>query len=111
MAKIKSMIKVKPKKYKIGDVVKVDFIVIHPMETGMKKNKKTGKIKPAHYINEVNFYYGDTLLSSMEVWESVSTNPYFSINMRVTKKAPLKVEFKDNKGLSMTKVKKIKPKG
>ena len=40
----KSMIKIKPKKFKVGDTVKVDFIVIHPMDTGLKKDKKTGKI-------------------------------------------------------------------
>jgi len=43
----KSMIKFKPKKFKVGDTIKVDFIVIHPMETGVRKDKKTGKIKPA----------------------------------------------------------------
>lgn len=108
---IKSMIKVKPKSYAIGEVVKVDFIVIHPMETGMRKDKKTGEIVPAHHINSVKFYYGEDLVTSMEVWESVSTNPYFSVNLKITKEAPLKVVFTDNQGLSMEKVYKIKPKG
>ena len=111
MAKIKSMIKVKPKKYKVGDVVKVDFIVLHPMDTGLRKDKKTGEIIPAHYINSVKFYYGEDLVTDMEVWESVSTNPYFSVKLKITKAAPLKVTFTDNQGLSMEKVKKIKPKG
>jgi hypothetical protein len=35
----KSMIKFKPKKFKVGDTIKVDFIVIHPMDTGTKKDK------------------------------------------------------------------------
>ena len=40
----KSMIKIKPKKFKVGDTVKVDFIVIHPMDTGLKKDKKLEKL-------------------------------------------------------------------
>ena len=56
MGKRKSLIKVKPKKYHTGDIVKVDFMVMHPMETGLRKDKKTGAIVPAEYINEVKFY-------------------------------------------------------
>ena len=53
----KSMIKIKPKKFKVGDIVKVDFIVIHPMDTGLQKDKKTGEIKPAHYIDNITFSF------------------------------------------------------
>ena len=110
MAKRKSLIKIKPKKYKVGDTVKVDFIVIHPMETGMRKDKKTGKIIPAHYINDVQFFYNDQLITKMIVWESVSTNPYFSINMKITGPGKIKVVYKDNQGEVHEKTKKVKPK-
>jgi len=106
----KAMIKIKPKKYSVGDIVKVDFIVIHPMETGLRKDKKTGKVIPAHYIDDIKFYYGDELVTKMVVWESVSTNPYFSINLKVTKADTLKVVFKDNTGEVNEKSTKIKPK-
>ncbi|SFP35693.1 thiosulfate oxidation carrier complex protein SoxZ [Hydrogenimonas thermophila] len=110
MAKRKSLIKIKPKKYKVGDTVKVDFIVIHPMDTGMRKDKKTGKIIPAHYINDVQFFYNDQLVTKMIVWESVSTNPYFSINMKITGRGVIKVVYKDNQGEVHEKTKKVKPK-
>ncbi|RMD46363.1 MAG: thiosulfate oxidation carrier complex protein SoxZ, partial [Aquificota bacterium] len=48
-----AMIKVKPRRYKKGDIVRVDSIIMHPMNTGFMKNKKTGKIIPADYINSV----------------------------------------------------------
>ncbi|MRI59401.1 MAG: thiosulfate oxidation carrier complex protein SoxZ [Epsilonproteobacteria bacterium] len=111
MAKRKSIIKIKPRKYKVGDIVKVDFIVIHPMETGMRKDKKTGKIKPMHYINEVKFYFNDELFTTVLPWETVSTNPYFSINMKVTGPGVIKVVYKDNMGEVNEKTKKVKPKG
>ncbi len=106
----KALVKVKPKKYKVGDTVKVDFIVIHPMDTGMKKNKKTGKIIPAKYISEVEFFFNDKSFTKMVVWETVSTNPYFSVKMEVTEAGVVKVKYKDNTGESGEKTKKIKPK-
>lgn len=106
----KAMIKIKPKKYAVGDMVKVDFIVIHPMETGLRKDKKTGELIPAKYIDDIKFYYGDDLVTKMVVWESVSTNPYFSINLKVTKEADLKVVYKDNTGELSEKSTEVKPK-
>jgi len=109
--KRKSMIKIKPKKYKVGDIVKVDFIVIHPMDTGLKKDKKTGKIIPAHYIDSVKFSFNGEPFTTMRVWESVSTNPYFSVNFKVIDKGKITVEYTDNMGEKNSKSKKVKPKG
>ena len=106
----KSMIKIKPKKYKVGDTVKVDFIVIHPMDTGMKKDKKTGKIKPAHYIDNITFSFDGKPFTTMKVWESVSTNPYFSVKYKVTGKGKITVDYTDNQGEKNSKSKKVKPK-
>ena len=36
-----------------GGVVTVKALMNHPMETGLRKDKKTGKAIPAHFINEV----------------------------------------------------------
>jgi sulfur-oxidizing protein SoxZ len=111
MGKRKSLIKIKPKKYKTGDIVKVDFMVMHPMETGMRKDKKTGQLIPAEYINEVKFFFNDQLITKMIVWESLSTNPLFTINFKVPGKGELKAVYKDNKGEVNEKSKTIKPKG
>ena len=111
MGKRKSLIKIKPKNYKAGDVVKIDFMVMHPMETGMRKDKKSGEIVPAEYINEVKFLFNDQLVTNMVVWESLSTNPLFTINFKVPGEGELKVIFKDNKGEVNEKSTKIKPKG
>ncbi len=111
MEKRKSLIKIKPKKYKAGDVVQVSFMVMHPMDTGMRKDKKTGELVPAHYINEVNFMFNDTAFTTMKTWESLSTNPVFTINFKVPGPGEIKVLFKDNKGEVNEKSTKIKPKG
>ena len=107
----KSMIKIKPKKFNVGDTVKVDFIVIHPMDTGLKKDKKTGKIKPAHYIDSITFSLDGKPFTTMKVWETVSTNPYFSVNLKVPGKGKITVDYTDNTGEKNSKSKKLKPKG
>lgn len=107
----KSMIKIKPKKFNVGDIIKVDFIVIHPMDTGLQKDKKTGEIVPANFINNITFSLDGKPFTTMKVWETVSTNPYFSVNLKVPGAGTLTVDYTDNTGEKNTKSKKLKPKG
>ncbi len=107
----KSLIKIKPKKYKTGDVIKVSFMIMHPMETGMRKDKKSGKLIPADYINEVKFLYEGKPFTTMKVWESVSTNPVFTIGFKVPGKGKLTVTYKTSTGEVGEKTMTLKPKG
>jgi sulfur-oxidizing protein SoxZ len=108
---MKTLIKIKPKDYKTGDIVKIDFMAMHPMESGMRKDKDTGNIIPAHYINEVSFLLNDKMLTKMITWESLSVNPVLSISMKVSGAGTLKVLAKDNKGDSVESTIAITPKG
>ncbi|MHB0992956.1 MAG: thiosulfate oxidation carrier complex protein SoxZ [Sulfurovum sp.] len=107
----KSMIKIKPKKFNVGDTVKVDFIIIHPMDTGLLKDKKTGKAIPAKYIDNITFSLDGKPFTTMKVWETVSTNPYFSVNLKVPGAGTLTVDYTDNTGEKNSKSTKLKPKG
>ena len=111
MGKRKSLIKIKPKKYKDGEIVKVSFMVMHPMETGMRKDKKTKKILPAEYINSVKFEYNGKVITTMNVWETLSVNPVFTTYMKINGKGTLKVTYTESTGAVGEKSKKIKPKG
>lgn len=108
---MKTLIKIKPNTYKVGDIVKVDFMAMHPMESGMRKDKDTGAIVPAHYINEVNFLFNDKVITKMVTWESLSVNPVLSISLKVSGAGTLKVLAKDNKGESVETSAAITPKG
>lgn len=108
---MKTLIKIKPKDYKVGDIVKVDFMAMHPMESGMRKDKDTGAIVPAHYINEVSFLFNDKLLTKMVTWESLSVNPVLTVSMKVSGAGTLKVLAKDNKGDNVESTIAITPKG
>ena len=42
-----------PKSVNKGQVVQIKTLIPHKMETGLRKNKKTGKKIPRHIINKV----------------------------------------------------------
>ena len=110
MKKIKSIVKTKPRKPKAGKVGKISLLAKHPMLTGTTKNKKTKKLIPANFINEVKFYYDGTLISTIKSWETISENPLYSVKMLFKKSGKLTAKFTDNLGNSYEKSKKIKVK-
>jgi len=61
-----------------GDAVLVKALLTHPMETGLRKNKKTGKKVPAHFIQEVNCTHNGKTVMTAEWGGAVSKNPYLS---------------------------------
>jgi len=87
-----------PKKVKKGQIFKVQMVIIHPMETGLRKDPKTGKKIPAHYITHVDFYFNGKLVTKINTSAGVSKNPYFAIKMKAEKSGTLKIVYEDNKG-------------
>lgn len=84
-----------------GGVVTVKALISHPMETGGRKDKKTGKNIPAHFIQEVKVTHngGDALTA---YWSGgVSKNPYLSVKITDGKKGDtVGIAWVDNKGES-----------
>lgn len=81
-------------------MVTVKVLMTHPMETGLRKDKKTKEIIPAHFINEVTVDAdGKNVLTAY--WNgSVSKNPYLSMKYKGAAGSKIKVSWKDNKGES-----------
>jgi len=84
-----------------GDVTTVKALISHPMETGLVKDKKTGQLIPAHFIQEVTCEHGgNTVLTAL--WSGgVSKNPYLSFKFTGGKNGdPIKLAWVDNQGQS-----------
>ncbi len=99
-------IKVRAKERK--GVVTVKALMSHPMETGLRKDKKTGKVIPAHHIQEVMAKAGDkTVLEA--VWGgAISKNPYLSFKYAGAKGDSLTLSWVDNMGQSDSITAKVK---
>lgn len=59
-------------------VTTVKALMTHAMETGLQKDKKTGELIPAHFINEITAKHNGKVVLTAEWGASVSKNPYLS---------------------------------
>ncbi|VAW52719.1 Sulfur oxidation protein SoxZ [hydrothermal vent metagenome] len=82
-----------------GDTTVVKALISHPMETGLRKNKKTGKMIPAHFIQEVTCRHNGNDVLKANWGTAISKNPYLSFKFNGAKKGDtLKMSWVDNKG-------------
>ena len=80
-------------------VTTVKALISHPMETGLRKDKKTGKPIPAHFIQEVVCEHkGNNVLTAN--WSgAISKNPYLSFRFSGAAAGDtLKLSWVDNMG-------------
>ncbi|MEE9422006.1 MAG: thiosulfate oxidation carrier complex protein SoxZ [Gammaproteobacteria bacterium] len=84
-----------------GDTTTVKALVSHPMETGMRKDKKTGKVIPANFIQEVICEHNGNAVMTALWGAAVSKNPYLSFKFKGAKKGEtVKLSWSDNNGKS-----------
>lgn len=91
-------IKVKAKAKK--GIVTVKALMNHPMETGLRKDKKTGKLIAAHHIQEIVAKAGDKTVMDAVWGGAISKNPYLSFKFSGAKGDSLTLSWIDNKGNS-----------
>jgi len=92
-----------------GDETTVKCLMTHPMETGLRKDKKTGKPIPAHFINEVVAEAGGKTVMTANWSGGISKNPYLSFAFSGGAKGDeVKISWADNQGGSDSGTAKIK---
>lgn len=101
----KSTIKLRTKEK--GGKVQVKALIKHPMETGLRKDKKTGKAIPAHYINHVVVEANGKTVLSADWSGSISKNPFLSFSYNGSKDDTVKLTWKDNTGKTDSIEKKV----
>ena len=80
-----------------GDLITVNAIVSHPMDTGFFRTAE-GQPIPAFFIKDVVVTYGDEQVARFEWTSGVSRDPIVSFTLKVDKEAPLAMVWTDNKG-------------
>lgn len=65
-----------------GDITTVKTLLSHPMETGLRKDSKTGKKIPAHHITEVTAEHNGNLVMTANWGGAISKNPYLSFKFK-----------------------------
>lgn len=94
-----SRIKVKVKLK--GDVAEVKSLMLHPMETGARRDPNTGDVVPAHHITQLTFTNNGKPVMVVNCSTAVARDPYFSFSFGgASASDKLKVSWVDNKGES-----------
>ena len=84
-----------------GGVATIKALITHPMETGRRKDQKTGETVPAHFIKEIKVtHQGEDAVTGY--WSGgVSKNPYVSVKVKGANKGDtVGIAWVDNKGQS-----------
>ena len=77
----------------------VKALINHPMETGMRKDKKTSKMIPAHFIQQVTCTHNGKKVLSANWGTAISKNPYIAFKLKDANKGDqLVLSWNDNLG-------------
>ena len=63
-------------------VTTVKTLMSHPMETGLRKDSKTGEKIPAHFISEVTGEHNGKVVMKAQWGGAISKNPYLSFKFK-----------------------------
>lgn len=105
MAK-KARIKV-PKNIQRGEVFQVKTLYPHVMETGFRKDKKTGEPIPRNIVNRFECKYDGKVVFSADLHPAVSANPYMSFFVRAQESGELEFTWTEDGGAVTTKTRTI----
>jgi len=82
-----------------GDTADVKVLMNHIMETGTRKDAKTGQLIPAHFINHVVATLNGKTVLEAQWGAAVSKNPFLGFRIKGAKTGDkLVVNAEDNKG-------------
>jgi sulfur-oxidizing protein SoxZ len=91
--------KIKVKARLSGDVADIQSLMMHPMETGTRKDPDTGEAVPMHHITQLTFVHNGEVALVANLSTAVSKNPYFRFKLRGASSGDtLSVSWVDNKG-------------
>ena len=81
-----------------GNVADVRILMLHPMETGQRKDAK-GEIVPLHFIRNVTIAHNGKPVLEAQWSQAVSRNPFLGVRVKGAKAGDkISVTWVDNKG-------------
>lgn len=82
-----------------GDTADVKCLMNHPMETGLRKDAKTGAMVPAHHITNVTASVNGKVVLDAQWGGGISKNPYLAFKVKGVKAGDkVAVNWVDNTG-------------
>ena len=83
-----------------SDVADVKILLAHDMETGTRKDAKTKKLIPAHYINEATVTLNGKPVMQIQCAAGIAKNPFFGLRIKGAKSGDfVAIDAVDNTGV------------
>ncbi len=101
-------IKIRIRGKSVNGTAEVKALIKHPMESGVRMDKKTGKPFPAKYIDMVEVLVNGTKAIDAQWSGAVSANPYMAVKLKANSGDEVTIKLTDNTGESGTKSIKLK---
>ena len=79
-----------------GELVQVKTLAEHEMESGVRRDEKTGVIYPRLIIYKVTARYNGKTIFKANWFSGISPNPYLSFYFRAEKSGLIEVEWEDD---------------
>ncbi|HTS86921.1 MAG TPA: thiosulfate oxidation carrier complex protein SoxZ [Gemmatimonadales bacterium] len=86
-----------PERIQRGDIIRVQIVIQHPMDTGFFRDANAMVI-PAWFINDVRVLYGDAEVARFEWTSGISRDPMVAFQLRAEREGTLSVHSSDNRG-------------
>ena len=106
MAKVKPRVKV-PKTAAKGEVIEIKTLISHKMESGQRKDKKTGEPIPRQIINSFACSFNGRQVFAADWHPAISANPYMAFRVRVEESGTFAFQWTDDDGSVYVKEAKI----
>lgn len=85
-----------------GDVADVRILMLHPMETGQRRDAK-GEIVPLHFIQGVMVTHNGRTVLDAQWSQAISRNPFLGLRVKGAKAGDkISVTWTDNQGEKRT---------
>lgn len=83
--------------------VELQVLVSHPMESGLRTDKNTGKKIPPHFIQRLTLEHNGKVVVTVSTGPAISEDPLIGFRLKGAKHGDkLKVFWSDNMGESAT---------
>lgn len=110
MAKPRPRVKV-PKKASKDEIVEIKTLISHKMESGQRKDRKTGELIPRKIINKFEAKFNGTEVFSVNMEPAISANPFLTFSVKVPESGEFEFIWTDDDGSTYSTKKKIAVEG
>ncbi len=93
-----------------GEVAEIRALLDHPMETGLRKDSRTGELVPLHFIQNIVVRLNGKPVLQTEWGQAIARNPYIQLRVRGAKADDeVNIEWVDNLGERNSASTKVPP--